>query len=336
MRKIQLKGCEILVGASITELTKYARPGRTAIVTDSNVKRIYGDKLLKEQIIVIPPGEESKTRETVAGIQDRLLELEFDRSSLLIGIGGGVITDITGYAAATYMRGMDFGFVPTTLLAQVDAAIGGKNGVNVRHYKNVIGTIKQPGFVLCDVALLHTLPDAEMRNGYAEIIKHAAIADRKAFEHLEQNIMLRPDDRTMEEIVHRSILIKTGIVSADETEQGERMKLNFGHTIGHAIEKMTGIPHGEAVSIGMVAESAISVKRGLMKPEEKERIEKLLEKIGLPTAAAADRQGIIDAIRRDKKRRGDVIKMPVLDGIGKARIIDVKIQELEAAINDMY
>ena len=334
--KIKLKNCEITVGASISDLAKYVKPGRTVIVTDSNVKRLYGDRLLNEQLIILKPGEENKTRETVIEIQDKLLELEFDRSSLLVGVGGGVVTDISGYVAATYMRGMDFGFIPTTLLAQVDAAVGGKNGVNVRNYKNAVGTIMQPRFVLCDVTVLHTLPDSEMRNGYAEIIKHAAIASRDAFEYLEKAITLRPDDRTMEEIVSQSIRIKSEIVGKDETEKEERMKLNFGHTLGHAIETLTRVSHGEAIAIGMVAESTISVKRGLMKKEDRDRIEALLKKIGLPTAATANRGRMMDVIRRDKKRRGDVIRMPVLDGIGNARIVDVRIDELEAAINDMY
>ena len=340
MKEIQLKGCRITVGADVADLTKYLKPGRTMVVTDSNVKellqRFCGEKVLNEEIFVIPAGEKSKTRATVEKIQDRLLELEFDRSSLLIGVGGGVVTDIAGYAASTYMRGMDFGFVATTLLAQVDAAIGGKNGFNVRQYKNAIGTIQQPGFVICDVSMLKTLPDNEMRNGYAEIIKHAAIASADAFAYLEKNITLRSDDETMEQIVLQAVSVKSDIVERDETEEEERMKLNFGHTLGHAIETTTGIPHGEAVAIGMVAESAIAVKRGLMKPEEKERIEKLLDKIGLPTKATADRDKLIDVIRRDKKRHGDVIRMPVLEGIGNCNVVDVKLEELEAAINDMY
>lgn len=320
--------CEITVGGDIAKLEV---KGKTVIITDSTVKRLHGDKFPDAEVIEITPGEENKTLETVERIYAKMLELEMDRSSLVLGIGGGIVCDIAGYVATTYYRGTDLGFVPTTLLAQVDAAIGGKNGVNYQGYKNLVGTIRQPRFVICDVSLLKTLSEDEIRNGYAEVVKQAAIGDRKAFEYLEENVdsLLKADDSVMKKIVNDSAAVKVKIVQADETEKEERMKLNYGHTIGHAIELDGGLRHGEAVSIGMVAEAKISVAKGLTKEEDAKRLEKLLSSIGLPVKLQGKKESVLDAIRKDKKRSGDVIRMPVLDGIGKAKIMDVKLEELE-------
>lgn len=342
MKAVKLSGkagdCEIAVGARLEDAAGRVKEGRTAIVTDANVRRLYGGRFPAGEVIEIGLGEGIKTLETVEAIYERLLALELDRSSVLLGIGGGIVTDITGFAASTYARGMQFGFAPTTLLAQVDAAIGGKNGVNLKGYKNMVGTIRQPGFVLCDVGVLKSLPEREVRNGYAEAVKQAAVTDAALFGFLEQEgkKLLSLEPAVMEHVVHGCAAAKAAIVQADEQESGERMKLNFGHTVGHAIEKLAGVPHGEAVSAGMVAECRLSVSRGLMAKGDMERVVALLEALGLPTSAKADAGGIVDAIRKDKKRRDETVRMPVLDGIGKARIVDVPLKELEAAVNDMY
>ncbi len=222
-------------------------------------------------------------------------------------------------------------------LAQVDASAGGKNGVNLGGYKNLVGTIRQPQFCLCDFSLLATLPKSEMRCGFAEVVKHAAIGDAELFSYLETSWRKAYDlnRAAIEKVVHDSLAVKTGIVGRDERERGERMKLNFGHTLGHAVEKATGIPHGEAVSIGMVAAANLSVKRGLLQAKDAERLEALLSGIGLPTAAAADRGKVLDAMKKDKKRFSGKMRFVLLEGIGKARIEEIALEELEAVVDDM-
>lgn len=342
MKSLKLEGstgtCDIVVGQSISDIGKHTDAERIVVVTDSNVRKYHGNAFPKAEVIEIGLGEQIKTLETVNSIYNRFLEMELDRSCLVIGIGGGIVCDIAGFAATTYLRGVRLAFVPTTVLAQVDASIGGKNGLNFNGYKNIIGTIRQPEFVLCDTELLKTLPEQEIRNGFAEVVKQAAIGDSSLFSYLEGNCgaALKLEKEVMEKVVLDSIAVKVKVVKADETEKLERMKLNFGHTLGHAVEKVLGIPHGEAVSIGMVAESKISVGRGLMSAADAERVEKLLESMGLPTTIKADKEGVIDAIRKDKKRRGATMKMPVLEGIGNSKIVDIKLEELEGAVNDMY
>jgi len=342
MKSLKLEGragtCDIVVGQPISEIGNRITAERTAIVTDSNVRRYHEGKFPEAEVIEIGLGEKIKTLDTVNSIYEKFLAMELDRSCLVLGIGGGIVCDIAGFAATTYLRGVELAFVPTTVLAQVDASIGGKNGVNFKGYKNIIGTIRQPEFVLCDTQLLKTLPGQEVRNGFAEVVKQAAIGDGALFSYLEENsgAALKLEKEAMEKIVLDSIAVKVKIVKADETEKLERMKLNFGHTLGHAVEKVLGIPHGEAISIGMIAESRISVKRGLMSAADAEKLEKLLESIGLPTTIKADKEGVIDAIRKDKKRRGQTMKMPVLEGIGKSKIVDIGLEELEGAVDDMY
>jgi 3-dehydroquinate synthase len=263
--------------------------------------------------------------------------MEARRSSFIVGVGGGIVCDITGFVASTYLRGIRFGFVPTTLLAQVDASIGGKNGVNFKGYKNIIGNIRQPEFCLCDSEMLKTLPKKEMRCGFAEVVKSAAIGDAELFTYLEENWEKASSlhQTALERVVTGSVNVKMKIVEEDEQEQGVRRKLNFGHTIGHAMEKVKGIPHGDAVSIGMVAAARISAERKYVDTKEVERLVKLLEDMGLPTEIQADKEMIMDAIRKDKKREKQSIMMSLLDGIGKARIEDVPLDEVEVVVNDM-
>ncbi len=256
---------------------------------------------------------------------------------MLIGIGGGVVCDIAGFVASTYMRGTRFGFVPTTLLAQVDASIGGKNGVNFAGYKNIIGTIRQPEFCLFDFELLKTLPEEELKSGLAEIVKHAAIGDNTLFSYLEEHHtdVLGLKKTAIEKVVYDSLLVKAGIVSRDESEKGERMKLNFGHTLGHAIESTTGMHHGEAVSIGMAIAARLSVTKGMLAAKDAERLAALLRKTGLPVEHMLDKEKLLDAVKRDKKRMENKINMVLLRSIGKAEICKISMDELEGVINDM-
>ena len=333
---------EILIGESITTLARYAGAGRIVVITDKIVGKLIRGKLGPMLVIEIDAGEGAKTLETVAQIYGRLLELEIDRGSCIVGIGGGIVCDVSGFVASTYLRGVRFGFVPTTLLAQVDASVGGKNGVNFKGYKNLIGTFNQPDFVICDFDLLATLPDEEIRNGYAEIIKHAAIGDARLFGYLEENAVSasKLEPKTLERIVFDSLSVKTKIVRKDQTEQNERMKLNFGHTIGHAFEKVAKLPHGQAIAIGMLAAARLSVKRGLLSGPEASRLEKLLSAYGLPVRPGAAIVGnsdmrtlILDAIRKDKKRRGDEVRMCLLERIGCAKIVGVKLEELDGVFD---
>ena len=327
----------ILIGEGLENLQKYIASERVVIITDSNVRRLYGKEFPPCEVIEIGMGEKIKNLDTVKAIYRRLLELETDRSSFIVGIGGGVVCDIAGFAASTYMRGVPFGFVSSTLLSQVDASVGGKNGVNFEGYKNMVGVFNQPEFVICDLHLLKTLPQKEILCGLAEVVKHAAIGNSDLFAYLEEQDkkVLQLDEKVLEKAVYDSILIKSGIVNRDEKEKGERRKLNFGHTLGHAIEKTTGAPHGEAVSAGMVAASALSEKKGYLSTEEKKRIEALLKKFQLPTSVQIDGKRLLDAVRKDKKREGEEIHFVLLQGIGTAVVEKVSLNELETLVSEM-
>jgi len=322
---------EIILGTSIDEIGRFCKNKKIFIITDNNVRAIYENIFPSGEIIEIGTGEDIKTFETALYIYERLLSFEADRSSFITGIGGGIVCDITGFVASTYMRGIPFGFIPTTLLAQVDASIGGKNGVNFKKYKNIIGVFKQPEFVLCNINFLKTLPKTELLCGFAEIIKHAAIKDISYFEYLEENLdnimSLRVPE--IEEVISRSISIKTDIVNSDERESFERKKLNFGHTFGHAIEKFSRLPHGQAVSAGMVMANNISLSTGILSLKEGERFKNLLRRFNLPVEIELNRDIIFDAIKKDKKRNSDTIDFILLEKIGSSMVVSIKIEELE-------
>ncbi|MBN1625434.1 MAG: 3-dehydroquinate synthase [Deltaproteobacteria bacterium] len=326
----------VMIGESINNVAEYLSGRKAVIVTDVNVYRYYHDMFPSDKVIQIGTGEAVKTLDTVRDIIEKLIEMETDRSEFIIGIGGGIVCDVAGFTASIYERGLRFGFVSTTLLSQVDASVGGKNGVNFEGYKNMVGVFNQPEFVICDPDLLKTLPEKEILNGCAEIVKHAAIADEGLFCYLEENYrgILELDKDVIEKAVHDSIVIKSRIVNRDEREMGERRKLNFGHTIGHALEKVTGITHGEAVSIGMTASALISEKMGLLKKKDRSRIEGLLRNLGLPTSIQADRGKIIDALGKDKKRENQNIHFVILKEIGEAIIKDIDIREVPSLIPD--
>jgi 3-dehydroquinate synthase len=324
----------IRVGENLENLREYVPEGKAVIITDSNVSLYYKQKFPPYDIIEIGTGEEIKNLDTVNMIYGRLVDLEADRSTFIIGIGGGIVCDISGLVASTYMRGVRFGFVSTTLLSQVDASVGGKNGVNYRGYKNIVGVFNQPEFVLCDTDLLKTLPQKEVLCGLAEIVKHGAIADGKLFSYIEDNHkkILSLERTAIERLVYDSVVIKSSIVNRDEREQGERKKLNFGHTFGHALEKAAGVSHGFAVSVGMLVASRLSTARGSLSMEDGKRLERLLEKLKLPIRLNFDREKVLDAIRKDKKRRGQDIDFILLREIGKAVVEKIPIKELEEVV----
>lgn len=304
--------------------------GRLIVVTDTNVQAAHAAKLAAYTCIVIPAGEQHKHQATVDSIIAQLIELGADRKTFLLGIGGGVVTDITGYVASVYMRGIPFGFVPTTILAMVDAAIGGKNGIDVGLYKNMVGCFRQPTFILYDMALLQTLPDAEWINGFAEIIKHACIKDAAMFDRLATHHWqdYKADAVLVADLIERNIAIKAAVVLNDEKEAGERKLLNFGHTLGHAVENLYQLPHGQAVSIGMVAACRISEEIQGLASADKERVVQMLQQYGLPTQLDFDKEQAMAILLKDKKQSAGTVHFILLSAIGKAEIVPIGIAQL--------
>lgn len=325
----------ILIGERLANLSRHLPVPRPVVITDVNVRRLYALDSMDADLITIGTGEEIKTLDTVREIYSRLLSYGADRSSFIVGIGGGIVCDIAGFAAATFLRGLRFGFVATTLLAQVDASIGGKNGVNFGGYKNMVGVFQQPEFVICEPHVLKTLPEEEVRCGLAEIAKHAAIADADLFAYLERQrqSVLALDEKIVAELVDKSVRIKAAVVCRDERENDGRRVLNFGHTFGHAIEKVSGLAHGEAVSLGMAMAAAVSVKKGLLSASEEKRLKALLDSFRLPTARDFESGAVIDAISKDKKREGSRIRFVLLEKIGRAVVEPITLDELQTFLN---
>ncbi len=343
MKTFEIRGSSgtsrILIGETLLHLAEYLPVGldRTVVISDANVCAHYAEGFPTQKVIQIGTGEEIKNLATVQDIYERLLRFEADRSSFIVGIGGGIVCDIAGFVASTYLRGVRFGFVASTLLAQVDASVGGKNGVNFLGFKNIVGVFNQPEFVLCDVSLLRTLPEKEILCGMAETVKHAAVAEPDLFAFLEERAedALKLEPSVIERIIYDSVQLKSAIVNRDEKEQGERRKLNFGHTFGHAIEKTAGLSHGEAVSVGMVVASALSARRGLLAEDEAARIARLLRKMKLPTTIRGNPDRILDALRKDKKREGASVHFVLLAKIGRAVIEEISLDELRTVIADL-
>ena len=310
---------------------------QTIFVTDEHIFSLHKEKFDGLKTIVIPAGEKNKTQRAADNVIDQMIDLGADRHSFVIGVGGGVVTDLSGYVASVYMRGIKFAFVPTTILAMVDASIGGKNGVDVGIYKNLVGTINQPEFLLYDFNFLKTLPEEEWRSGFAEIIKHACIHDLEMFHFLEERSL--PDFMNELEatgnLVEKNVDIKHSIVSGDENETGARKLLNFGHTLGHAIENIHGLLHGYAISIGMVAACRISEKVNGFSPEETERIIKLFEKYGLPVSIDFDKERTWDILLRDKKKSGSNMDFVVLNTIGSGDVKKIPLDELKTIFNKL-
>ena len=298
-------------------LKKIVDPANAVIITDDNVYNHHTKKFRGWKTILIAPGEQFKVQVTADAIIEKLIELEAHRSTILIGIGGGVVTDITGYVASVYMRGISFGFVPTSLLAMVDASIGGKNGIDVGMYKNLVGVIRQPRFILHDMAFLNTLPQNEWENGFAEIIKHACIKDAAMFRELEVSSYKKyqGSKKAICELVQRNALLKTKVVQKDEFEKRDRRLLNFGHTLGHALENLYELSHGRAISIGMGFASVISEKTLGFK--EAGRVTSLLLKYDLPTFSEFDKTKVFDVLKMDKKRGNNEINFVLLKKIGQ-------------------
>ena len=338
----------MLVGSGLlerlgSEAARVMRGPRCAVIADENSARLFGDVAVaslaaaqfEPTLITIPPGEKSKSLEQIGAICDRMAEEGLDRSSFVVAIGGGVVGDVAGFAAAIYHRGIPHIEVPTTLLAQVDSSIGGKTAVNTAHGKNLLGAVHQPALVVADIDTLRTLSKREFNQGFAEIIKHAIIADASLFQLLETYSLDR-----LAELVRRNVEIKAAIVARDERDvSGDRALLNFGHTIGHGIERAAQYGrflHGEAISLGIVAACDISSRRAGLSEDDRGKIVRALGLFDLPTSLPPDvpRDEILRAVRADKKFERGEVRFVLTPAVGTAYLSsEVTIADIEQAID---
>lgn len=328
-------------------LEEIKAPNKLLIVTDSNVERLYGEEvlsILKDSgydagIYAFKAGEENKNMESILGICGACLEHKLDRKSMIIALGGGVVGDMAGFAAAIYMRGIDFVQIPTTLLSQSDSSVGGKTGIDFMQSKNILGAFHQPKLVYINVSVLKTLPEREFVSGMGEVIKHGIIRDKHFFEFLKENCesIKNLESKCLIKTVKRNCEIKASVVEEDEKENGLRAILNFGHTIGHAVESVLDfeLTHGECVGLGMIAASHIGYKRGLINAEEKERITEIMEMYNFRTRVILPSDDeIMHFMQNDKKKLGGKLKFVLPKGIGKTTMVtDAKREEICGAIS---
>jgi 3-dehydroquinate synthase len=347
MKKVKVKlgnnSYEIIVGSGLLRrlglwLKEKGFSGKAVIITDATVRGIYADTLERSltnasfnvTLLEVPAGEEQKTLETAGGLYNKLAEAFAERSTLILALGGGVIGDLAGFVAATYMRGVPLLQVPTTLLAMVDSSIGGKTAVDHGQLKNIVGAFYQPKMVVADIDTLKTLPKEELSNGMAEIIKLAAIKDKDFFTFLEANMgrAMALNAEALENILEKNVRIKADIVEKDEKETSVRAILNYGHTIGHAVEAVSNfkIKHGQAVAIGMTSENKISRRLGMLRDADITRIDKIIKDAGLPTKvpdlSREDKEKLLQLIKHDKKVLNDKVRFVLLKSIGNAFLSD--------------
>ncbi|MGH7367680.1 MAG: 3-dehydroquinate synthase [Candidatus Rokuibacteriota bacterium] len=340
-------GALAAVGA---ELAKLCVGRKAVLITDPAIGRLHGEPVARSLAaagfdvirLPVPEGEHAKRLETARDMWDRLLDAGCDRTATVVALGGGAVGDLAGFVAATYMRGMNFVQVPTTLLAQVDASIGGKTAIDHPRAKNLIGAFHQPRLVLVDPAVLATLPDREFRSGLAEVIKHGIVLDAGYFSDLEQSIpaLLGRDLPTLERVVAGSCRLKAHVVERDEHETELRWVLNYGHTIGHALEAATAFTrwaHGEAVALGIAAESRLAERLGLATEATRDRQVRLLRAVGLPVAGlGAEPTAVVEALSRDKKARDGRIPFVLSPEIGRFQLVfDVPPAEILATLNQL-
>ena len=308
-----------------------SQPGPCAVVTHPKIGEAHGHALLSSLrlagfaavLVEIPDGEANKTLDTVAGLYERLIEANLDRRSPVIALGGGVVGDVAGFAAATYLRGVPFVQIPTSLLAMVDASVGGKTGVDLPQGKNLVGAFKQPALVLIDPAVLSTLPPAEFRSGLAEVVKHGIIGAPELFEALEGKDEAIPP--ALSELIAHAVRVKVAVVEDDPFESGRRAVLNLGHTFGHALELLSHfqLRHGEAVAVGLVLAARLAVHLGVCAPTLADRIEKLLSRLELPTSyPGAQPEQILAAMATDKKREGARLRFVLPRDLGDVDVFD--------------
>jgi 3-dehydroquinate synthase len=320
----------ILVGSGWEDFKSLLPPDGVVIVTDDNIKRIYGSSFPDVPVFSVLPGEESKQLAVIEQLAAKLLDAGIDRNGFILAIGGGVVCDLAGFLASVYLRGIRCGYVSSSLLSQVDASTGGKNGVNLGGTKNVLGVIRQPEFVICDPAMLTTLSGEEYLSGLAEMIKTAVIGDEELFRLIEDNYsgIMNREYQLMTVLVARTVKFKASVVTEDEMERGLRRILNFGHTFGHAIEMQTKVKHGFAVAAGMKLATDFSYKKGFIDLTVKNRINTLLERFGLLESYDIPYGQIERLVMHDKKKTGSGIHFVFAAGIGKAVVEKISIAEV--------
>ena len=326
MKKYQLQTrtgtSDILIQESFEKLYDYTAGKRIVILTDEQIFALHGDHFPQVPIIQIPPGEQAKSLGRTTLLYQELIRLGINRSDMLVAVGGGVVCDLGGFVATTFQRGIGLGLVPTTLLAQVDAAIGGKNGVNLGEYKNMAGTFRQPSFVLIDPSFLKTLPEEEIVSGMAEVVKYGLISDPEILDLIEGKHPqeITGDTELLNDLIDRSVQVKVAIVSQDEKDQGLRRILNFGHTYGHGIERLYELSHGKAVAYGMMVALDFSIQLGLAEDTLRKRIFTLLQKLELLPDIKPDHTRVMELISHDKKRKGEVIPFVLVKNAGVTEI----------------
>lgn len=326
---------EIYIGAAAELLPGLLPQGRVVVVCDAAIDRLYHKLLAPYERVLVGSGESIKTLQTVETVYRRFIELGVDRRTFILAVGGGIVTDIAGFAASTYMRGLNFGFIPTTLLGQVDASVGGKNGVNVDGYKNMVGTFTQPRFVICDPTLLQTLSEREFRAGLAEVVKTAIIADADLFARLERTSFetLRSQVDLLSDAISASVRVKADIVGRDECEAGERRKLNLGHTLAHAIEKCSSrMNHGEAVAVGTAMIADVAVRAGFLTPDDRDRIVALLLALGFELTPPVEVKRLLKEIGKDKKSEDGTLRIVLPVDIGDCEVRPMAAEEFAALV----
>ncbi|MBQ5648155.1 MAG: 3-dehydroquinate synthase [Alistipes sp.] len=335
-KQIEVIGGSCVYMGSAKELLERILPNkRVIVISDANIDRTHRDLIAPYEHILIGVGEQVKSFATLEEVYRRLIKMGADRSIFILGVGGGIVTDIAGFVASTYMRGVEFGFITTTLLGSVDASVGGKNGVNVGGFKNMVGVFSQPRFVICDTSLLHSLSDREFKAGLAEVIKTAILGDAELFEILENTSFkeLRKDDALLEDIITRAVAVKAAVVAEDECEKGRRRILNLGHTMAHAIEKSTNkMNHGEAVAVGLFHITQSALTQGVIDENDAKRIFALIEQYGFNTDMPVDRKSILKAIESDKKRSGDSLHLILPSKIGSVEDRLLSFEELKGIL----
>lgn len=338
-----------IIFCPIKEISGKLRPGKLVIMTDEKIHSLFGKDFPSAPTVLVPRGEAAKSWEILRTVYGRLASLNVDRSWSLLAVGGGSVSDVGGFAAHTWMRGLSFFSAPTTLLAMTDAALGGKNGIDLDGYKNVVGSFQLPEAVFCDIASLYSLDATQFSSGMAEVIKHAILDGEAYFSYLEKILeSSKPEGRfahencekvDLERLVRESQRIKLGIAGRDFRESGERRLLNLGHTFGHAIESVTGLPHGHCVSLGIMAACSFSARRGTMDAAATARIGSLLAGFGLPVRLAdvLDRKAFAlcrEALLMDKKREGDFMNLVIPQGIGAVTVQKVAVSELKSFFDE--
>ena len=311
---------------------------KSVIITDDKVFSFHQHKFVGFKVISISNGERFKTQTTIDNLINQLLEWKISKEDTIIGVGGGMVTDIAGFVASIYKRGMNLVLFPTTILGMVDAALGGKNGINVGLYKNMAGTVYQPASIAFDFTFLASLPDVEWINGFAEIIKHACIQDEKLFSALEKSSIAeyKNNPKSLAALIENNVSLKMTFVIKDEFDRKERKFLNFGHTLGHALENLYQLPHGHAVSIGMVAAAKLSEKINIQTGSISDRIAGLLKRYELPVDMEFNYKEVFELMQLDKKREGDYINFVLLNKIGEAFTQPMEMKILEAYLKEMH